>query len=195
MTARFPQAYRRALALVLVLAALASAYVVIVLPVFEVHRRLDASIARAGAELERYRATGRDRASYARALDEHRRADRARAHYLSGRNAALAAAHLQGLVKRAVEEGRGEMLSMQVLPSPGGEASREVAVRARVRGDVPALQRMLHALEGGAPILVVDNLSIDAALSGARQRVGARPGAPPIMMTFEVTGLTRERVP
>lgn len=186
MIERLPPAQRRAAAFVLAVTLAAAAYAVLVRPVLEAHRALDSRTADTQAQLARYRSVAHERPAYERAFELHQRADLARPHYLSGRNAALASAQLQGLVKRAVEAGGGELVSLQMLASPRSDAPGEIVVRARARGDARMVQRLLHALESGSPILLVDNLFVDA--SSAREDAK-------LTVTLDVAARTRERAP
>ena len=171
---------RKAAALALAGAVLAACYFTLVEPFFEAHRRYDQSIAKLRFSLEREKAVAQGEQRFKQVLEERKRLDVAQRHYLAERSVALASAELQGLVKNAVAQGKGELLSMQVVPAPK-DALREVTLRVRMRGDVGALQRMLHALEGGLPILFVNQLSIDAASGGD------------LLVGFDVSGHMRER--
>lgn len=172
---------RRAGALALAAALLALGYFALARPFFEAHRRYDETIARLQRSLEQERAVAQGELRIRQVLEERKRLDVAQRHYLAERSVALASAELQGLVKNAVAQGRGELISMQVVSAPKQDALREVTLRVRMRGDAGALQRMLHALEGGLPILFVNQLSIDAAAGGE------------LAVGFDVSGHMRER--
>jgi general secretion pathway protein M len=172
---------RRAAALAILGALLALCYLALVRPFLEAHRRYDESIARLSRSLEQQRTLAQEEPRIQQVMNERKRIDVARRHYLAERNATLASAELQGLVKGAVAQGRGELISMQVVSSPKQDALRQVTLRVRMRGDMGALQRMLHTLEGGLPILVVNQLSIDAAAGGE------------LFVSFDVSGQMRGR--
>jgi len=172
---------RKAAALALAGALLALCYFALVEPFFEAHRRYDRTIAKLRLNLEQERAVAQGELRIKQVLEERKRLDVAQRHYLVERSVALASAELQGLVKHAVAQGKGELISMQVVSAPKQDALREVTLRVRMRGGVGALQRMLHALEGGLPILFVNQLSIDAASGGD------------LMVGFDVSGHMRER--
>lgn len=172
---------RRAAALILAGAFVALCYFALGRPLLEAHRGYDESIALLGRSLEHQRLIAQTELRIRQAIAERKRMDVARHHYLAERSATLASAELQGIVKRAIAQGTGELLSMQVVSAPQHDALREVTLRVRMRGDVGALQRMLHALEGGLPILFVNQLSIDAAAGGE------------LLVSFDVSGQMRGR--
>ena len=151
----------RAAAIALALLALAALYAALVHPLVTAHRALDARLASLQAELASLSRLAAGREEAERRLEAMKRNDAARRHYLAERTPSLAAAELQRLLRRAAEQGQGELVSTEV---PGGQRPEaEVMVRARVRGDTATLQRMLHALEAGPPILFVQDLSVDVA--------------------------------
>lgn len=172
---------RRAAALAICGVLLALCYFALLQPLLDAHRRYDESIVRLIRSLEQQRALAQGEARIQQVMSERKRLDVGQRHYLAERNATLASAELQGLVKRAVAQGRGDLISMQVVSSPKQDALREVTLRVRMRGDMGALQRMLYALEGGLPILFVNQLSVDAAAGGE------------LFVSFDVSGQMRGR--
>jgi general secretion pathway protein M len=173
------RAARRAAALAALAAALAGGYAVLVWPLVLAHRAIDERIATHEHRLAQYRRAALERAHDTRLLEEARRRDAAAPYYLAEQGAALARAELQGLVKRAVAEAGGELLSTQGLPAQKDE--REVAVRVRARGDVRALSSMLYALEGSLPVLFVRTLSVDAT---------GEAGAGRLLIALDVSAFT-----
>lgn len=176
---KLSRAGRRAAALAALAAALAAGYAVLVLPLVVAHRALDERSAAQGHRLAQYRRAALERAHDTRQLEEARQRDAAAPYYLAEQGPALARAELQGLVKRAVEEAGGELLSTQGLPVQKDE--REVAVRVRARGDVRALSSMLYALEGALPVLFVRTLAVDAA---------GEAGAGKLLIALDVSAFT-----
>jgi general secretion pathway protein M len=176
---KLSRAARRAAALAALTAALAGGYAVLVWPLVLAHRALDERIAAHEHRLAQYRRAALEREHDTRLLEDARRRDAAAPYYLAEQGAALARAELQGLVKRAVEEAGGELLSTQGLPAQKDE--REIAVRVRARGDARALQGMLYALEGTLPVLFVRTLSVDAA---------GEAGASKLLIALDVSAFT-----
>jgi general secretion pathway protein M len=176
---KLSRAARRAAALAALTAALAGGYAVLVWPLVLAHRALDERIAAHEHRLAQYRRAALEREHDTRLLEDARRRDAAAPYYLAEQGAALARAELQGLVKRAVEQAGGELLSTQGLPAQKDE--REIAVRVRARGDARALQGMLYALEGTLPVLFVRTLSVDAA---------GEAGASKLLIALDVSAFT-----
>lgn len=88
-------------------------------------------------------------------------------------SAELGAALLQGKIKNTSTASAAKLISIQVLaPKPEADFTR-VAVRARIKGDIAALQRVLHDLETAWPSLVIDNVNIRARTRRTRRVKGA----------------------
>lgn len=184
---------RRVAALGLAAALAGLGYAALVRPLIEAHRHYDERIAELNHQLQRYARAAKDREALQGLLGQRTRMDVAKNYYLAERNPALASAELQGLLKRAVEQGRGEIISTQVVRP---ERSSEATVRVQVRGDIRTLHRTLYTLESGRPILFVNNLSIaNSSPRGARvlaRTQGVVPGKD-LLITMEVSGYMRER--
>lgn len=90
------------------------------------------------------------------------------ADYVAGEGPALAGAHLQGLLVQHLAQVGGQLVSVQVLPSDPDD-DRRVGVRLDAALTHDQLRRLLHAVEGGRPRLVVTGLELrPAAEDGAR---------------------------
>lgn len=100
--------------------------------------------------------------------------------YVAGDGPALAGAHLQGLLVQHVAATGGQLVSIQVLP-PDPEDDRRVGVRLDAAVSHDQLRRLLHAVEGGRPRLVVTSLDLRPA-----SEEGGR-----LSLSLTVTGLRR----
>lgn len=90
------------------------------------------------------------------------------ADYVAGEGPALAGAHLQGLLVQHLAQVGGQLVSVQVLPSDPDD-DRRVGVRLDAALTHDQLRRLLHAVEGGRPRLVVTGLELrPAAEDGVR---------------------------
>lgn len=90
------------------------------------------------------------------------------ADYLPGEGPALAGAQLQGLLVQQLTALGGQLVSVQVLP-PDPDDDRRVGVRLDAALTHDQLRRLLHAVEGGRPRLVVTGLDLrPAADDGGR---------------------------
>lgn len=84
------------------------------------------------------------------------------ADYVAGEGPALAGAHLQGLLVQQLAQVGGQLVSVQVLP-PDPDDDRRVGVRLDAALTHDQLRRLLHAVEGGRPRLVVTGLELRPA--------------------------------
>ena len=89
----------------------------------------------------------------------------------------LAAAKLQEQLKRIVESSGGRLTSTQVLAPELAAGFQKVGVNVRMSVSVPALQQVLHSLEGALPVLVIDNLLIISRGQRASRRLRNRAQA------------------
>lgn len=110
--------------------------------------------------LARFRALSARRPLLESQLQQVRLQHRKNEYYIDAATPAVAAAVLQRKVKQVAESSGGELLSTQNLPQNPAEKPMQIAIRVRMSGDVSGLVKTLHELEGGRPLLFVDNLSI-----------------------------------
>ena len=113
----------------------------------------------------------------------------------------LAAAGLQARLKQIVERSGGRLASTQVLSPENEEGLERVAISVRLSLTGPALQRVLHDLESGLPVLLVDEVVIAARGSrrprrSRRRREGQTEVPAPVAETrldvrFRLSGFRR----
>lgn len=187
----------RIAALFLLVLLLGGAGAVVVTPVVMAFQSYDDSIRDLGARrltYERMAARmGPLQADLAR-LETERPED---ADLLGGGNDSLAGAELQDIVKKIVVGNGGKLESTQILPAQTEGSLGRVMVRTRFSATVPMLQRILHAIESGRPLLFVDSIEIrsGAPRSAAARRTSARrikqAGAAGLKLTIEFFGYRR----
>jgi hypothetical protein len=110
----------------------------------------------------------------------------------------LGAAILQGKIKDSVTAGAAELISVQVLSSKPEADFTRVAVRARTRGDIAALQTAFYGLETGWPSLTIDNVNILARIARARKTRAASSVLTVesnLVIRFDVYGYMAKRPP
>lgn len=90
-------------------------------------------------------------------------------HYLKSATEALAAADLQGIVKRVSRSNRSEVLSTQILPTIKELGFSGVTLKVRMRGKLSNLVKIFHSLESGQPYLFMDNVSIRSRIQHSRK--------------------------
>ena len=94
--------------------------------------------------------------------DQLKRALASDRHYLKSTTEALAAADLQGIVKRIAGQKDMEVLSTQILPTIEQSDFTGVALKVRMRGRLDNMVKAFHALETGQPYLFLDNVSVSS---------------------------------
>lgn len=89
--------------------------------------------------------------------------------FLAEQAPALAAARLQQVLGDLVAEAGGVLLSSQVLPDPAeNRLFPAVTVKASLNGSMSTLHRLLYRIESHRPVLLLDNLLVQARNAGAR---------------------------
>ncbi|MFO1322727.1 MAG: type II secretion system protein GspM [Burkholderiales bacterium] len=170
--ARMSAGQQRALALALLAAAVVLVLGVVLGPIVLLHRHYDAAIAEQTDRLDRYRRVSAQAPELRRALDVVKEKD-GRRFYLKNTAPNLAAAELADLVRAAIENNGGRITTSQ-NPGPRDEGTfRQMTVNVQFFATMPALAKILQALDAQVPFLVVDNLTI-RPLNAFR---GFRPGA------------------
>jgi general secretion pathway protein M len=182
----------RVLALVLLGAAAAGAYLLVVLPVLSAYRQTGAAIEQAETLLQRQRAlAAQGPLLSARIADEKEQAD-ALAGYLQGPSDALAAAQLQDRLKAVVEAAGGELRSTRILPAEPVEASpgtRRTALQVQMIVTIDGLAEILYGLEAGQPYVLIDELSVRNQRE--RHRRGEPEGEPRLDVDLRLSGFLR----
>ena len=81
--------------------------------------------------------------------------------FVTAESETLAAAEVDRLVRAVTTEAAGTVLSSQAEVARESEASmRKIEVQAVIEGRIEALQRVLFTLETGAPLMFVDDVSV-----------------------------------
>lgn len=81
-------------------------------------------------------------------------------HYLKSASEALAAADLQGIIKRVAGPKGMEVLSTQILPATEESNFTRIALKVRMRGKLENLLKVFYTVETSQPYLFLDNVSI-----------------------------------
>jgi general secretion pathway protein M len=95
---------------------------------------------------------------------------------LRGANETLMAAAIQNRIKALVDAAHGELKSIQILPPQADGHLRRISVRGQISMTVDAVQRLFHDLEGGEPLLFLDNVGIRSREETRRRRERAEDG-------------------
>ena len=177
----------RVVALLLLAAVLAAAYVWIVGPIAGAYADTEAAIADAHELLERYDRLASARPSLEAQLAAIEQKPDTAAYYLDGATDALAAASLQARVTALVEGSGATLLSIQTLTTTEDRGLRRVAIRLQMTAEIGPLVRVLHGLETGVPLLFVDNLEVQSQAAAAIEPDAAQASAP-LIVGFDLYG-------
>jgi general secretion pathway protein M len=184
----------RLLALALLAAVPALAYVFVIEPVVAAYRGAGQAIVQAQGLLQSYRERAEQRPQLAQMLAAAAAHAGAVTGYLEAIDDALAAAELQDRVKGVVEGAGGELRSAQSLnvePVEAVPGVRRAGLKVRFTADVESLATILYDLETGAPYLFVDGLSIREPRRQRRQRDEPEP-APQLDVVVDLYGYMRD---
>lgn len=142
---------------------------VIVIPLVDAAASYDESIDDLQFKLQRYKRVVAGREKILEYLDALKRRQGQGDHFSSRETPALASADLQQLIKKAVVDAGGRLISTQVVPETEEEHFIKTSVKVRMSADTVALRNVLYEIETARPMLIVDNLTIRAT-GGRRDR-------------------------
>lgn len=160
MTDSLTERQRQILALAILVLAMTIVVMLTIAPLWVLNRHyLDTIDGLEGrvAVLERSAAAGNGLRSQHQQLQHSPGSDR---HYLKSTTEALAAADLQGIIKRIAGPHGMEVLSTQIMPVTEESGFTRVALKVRMRGMLDGMIRVFYALETGQPYLFLENVSI-----------------------------------
>lgn len=103
--------------------------------------------------------------------------------FVLGKTAAIAAAELQHSVTSRIADARGEVVSVKIN-LPENEKSRRVGLLVTFDIRIAGLQRVLYAVETREPLLLVDQLDVQAADAVGDQE-------PLLRVVMDLTGVWR----
>jgi hypothetical protein len=134
----------------------------LILPVRGFFAERDAQVASQRALLARFTATAAQQ-TWVQAAAHEADAQVENGEFLVGTNEGVIVADLQTRLKAMAEAAGARLRSVQSLPPKTREEVRYFGARLDVYGPLAAIQRTLHAVEGGTPYLFVDAAVVRAA--------------------------------
>ena len=174
--ARLSPPQQRAAAIALLVGSVLLVLAALVGPILLLHRHYDTAIEDLTDRLERYRRVAAQAPELRRALELMKEKD-GRRFYLKNTAPNLAAAELADLVRGTIENNGGRITTSQ-NPGPRDDGNfKQMTVNVQFFATMPALSRILQALETQVPYLVVDNLTIRPlnAFRGFKPAAGQEP--------------------
>ena len=157
--ARLTRVQSRALAIGLLVAAVALALGVLLLPVVMLHKHYSDAIESLTDRLERYRRVAAQAPEYRAALEAMREKN-GRSFFLRNTAPNLAGAELQELVRAAIEANGGRITTSQNQAPKDEGRFKQITVNVQFFASTPNLQKILHAVETQQPYLVVENITM-----------------------------------
>ena len=157
--ARLTPVQSRALAIGLLVAAVALALGVLLLPVVMLHKHYSDAIESLTDRLERYRRVAAQAPEYRAALEAMREKN-GRSFFLKNKAPNLAGAELQELVRGAIEGNGGRITTSQNQAPKDEGRFKQITVNVQFFASTPNLQKILHAIETQQPYLVVENITM-----------------------------------
>lgn len=159
---------QRGIAVGLVILAGLVVYLGLIRPYLDTYGGYRDNIAALTERLQRYQAIADRRTDIMQRARQMRASRDITQGFLRSTTPSLASAELQQHVTRTINQSGGQLLSTQVVPPKQDAGMTAAAVKINLRGTSETLQKLLHNLERGTPVVVLDNLSVRN-----RQRRGA----------------------
>jgi general secretion pathway protein M len=163
-------------ALILMLIALASVYLVVVVPLVNFYAGRQSVLENRRMLLPRLKAAAEELPGLRAQASELRAAAGARKVTLEGASDAIASANLQSRIEELAASVGATISSTEGLPTEVHGSYRRIGLRYVLVGPYETLVRLLVKLEAATPPLVIDNLHIQGGLRIDRRLV--RPATP-----------------
>lgn len=183
----------KTLAVALLVAAIAGAWLAIGAPIAQRFTALEAEAAELETLRDRYRAHAARRAEGERALQREQDALAATPGLLEAENGAVAAARMQSEVAAIIEATGAQVRRVAVLESESAGAFEQVGLRFSLLGGHEALRDVLHRLEIEEAGYRVDRLEVRTANRRGRGREDEAKDA--LTLRFDVFRLRRAAAP
>lgn len=135
-------------------------------PIWVANASRQATLDEAQERLQRYqRIRARDQEllpQYQALLQKQRSAG----NHLRSETSAVAGAELQRIVKAVTSSNRAQILSTQLLPVSDEQGFLRVALKVRLRGELPGVLQSLYDIETNDVYMFIDNLSLTDNMAG-----------------------------
>lgn len=109
-------------------------------------------------------------------------------YFLAGTDVPLIAADLQNRLRALAQANNIEMNSAYVLPVKTSGANQYIGVRVLLRGEIADVQRVLHVVETGAPLLFVERATLRIDTWPLNSTDPTRSGAPALVAELDIFG-------
>ena len=172
MIEKLDKKQRKQLAIGILAAAVIAVLTITAGPVWVANASRQAALYEAHERLQRYeQISARDREllpQYRNLLQKQRSVG----NHLRSETSAVAGAELQRLVKTITATNQAQILSTQLLPVSEEQGFLRVALKVRLRGELPAILQSLYDIETDDVYMFVDNIALRDNMSGRSQYRG-----------------------
>lgn len=190
MTPTMTPQLSRITAILLLLSLAGLVFLMVVHPVIAKYRSAQETIESLRSRLAHYERIAGRRGTLNEEIRRLKNTQRTDRYFLKNRAEALAVAELQSRISKVVAASGGTLLSTQPLNMITTELLPRVRLRVRMTGDINAIQKMLHQLESGTPVLLIDDMAINSQTGFAR-RATEKDAAPILNVQFDLSGYMR----
>jgi general secretion pathway protein M len=163
---------RRQLAISILGVAASAALLITAGPVWVANASRQAALDDAHERLQRYeQISARDRELLPQ-YEALLRKQRSAGNHLRSETSAVAGAELQRLVKTIAGRNKAQILSTQILPVSEEKGFLRVALKVRLRGNLPAILQSLYEVEADGVHMFVNNLAMRDSMNGRSRNTG-----------------------
>ena len=165
---------QRQLAIGLLVAAIIAVLAITAGPVWMANASRQATLADAYDRLQRYQQISARDQELLPQYEAQLRKQRSAGNHLRSETSAVAGAELQRIVKAVTASNSAQILSTQLLPVSEEQGFLRVALKVRLRGDLPAVLQSLYDVETGDVYMFVDDVALRDNMIG-RSKAQVRP--------------------
>lgn len=159
---------QRRLAIGIFAAALAAVLLITAGPVWLANSSRQASLDDAYERLQRYQQIAARDAELLPQYEAQLQKQRQAGNHLRSETSAMAGAELQRIVKTITSANQAQIMSTQLLPVSEQNGFLRVALKVRLRGELPAILRSLYDLETDEVYMFVDDIMLRDNMAGRR---------------------------
>jgi general secretion pathway protein M len=156
------------------LAAAAAVFGFVILPIREFFADRDAHIAEQRLQIARLEGIASQDANV-RAMARQVDNEAQKGEFLAGTSEGLISAELQTRLKGFAESAGAHVRSVQNLPAKDIGQIKYSGSRTEIYGNIQAIRKAIHGIEGARPYLFIANASIKQALSTGRPNSAEEP--------------------
>lgn len=142
------------------------------LPVWSANASRQAALDQAHERLQRYQQVAARDQELLPQYEALLRKQRSAGNHLRSETSAVAGAELQRLVKTITSRNQAQILSTQLLPVSEEQGFLRVALKVRLRGELPSILQSLYDIETGEVYMFVDDVALQDSLSGRSNYAG-----------------------